>query len=84
MGGKNAKDIDTKKIREIIHKVNSPITTIMGYSELIQRRFSQGIDGSSDANEKIVKWVKAIHDEALRIKDFVKELSGEIPKNRPD
>lgn len=59
------------KIRDLIHKINSPLTTIMGYSELLKRR---------NTGEKEKDWAKKIHEETLRLKDLIKELSDTITK----
>ncbi len=61
-------------MRDLIHKINSPITTIMGFSEFLTRK---------DIGEKEKDWAKKIHEEALKLKDLVKELSDTISKT-PD
>ncbi|KKS16890.1 MAG: hypothetical protein UU77_C0003G0006 [candidate division WWE3 bacterium GW2011_GWC1_41_7] len=68
-------DINIKKIRDLLHNVNSPITTIMGYSELIQRKYTEG---NINDPEKVIDWIKAIHGETLRIRDYVKDISEEV------
>jgi signal transduction histidine kinase len=57
------------KIRDLIHKINSPLTTVIGYSELLERR---------EIGEKEKEWAKKIHAETLRIKDLIKELSDTV------
>lgn len=64
--------MNIKEIREIIHKINSPITTIIGFSELLLKR---------EIGDKEKEWVEKIHKESHRLKDLVKELSDAIPKS---
>jgi signal transduction histidine kinase len=62
---------------DIIHKINSPLTTIIGYSQLLNRKISKG---TRNLEEKDVEWLKTIEGEALKIKELMQELSDSVRK----
>jgi two-component system sensor histidine kinase VanS len=60
---------DMEKILKVIHDINTPLSTVLGYSELLEKR---------DLPEKEKEWIKKIHSESLRIKDLMKDLSDAV------
>ena len=58
-------------ILKLIHDINSPLTSVLGYSDLLKRK---------ELGEKEKDWVVRIHEDALKIKGLMKELSDTITK----
>lgn len=59
------------KVRKIIHDINSPLTSVIGYSQLLERKLPEG---------KEKEWSRKLHEDSLRLKDLMLELSDTVPK----
>ncbi len=55
----------SKKIKKILHNINSPLTTISGYAGLLQKKHNP-------------EWAAIIKSETQRIIDMINELQGEF------
>jgi nitrogen-specific signal transduction histidine kinase len=67
---------DMEEIEEILHKINSPLSTVIGYSQLLERSMDKG-----NLSEKEKKWARSLVTESLRIKDLMQKLSDAVRKS---
>jgi signal transduction histidine kinase len=62
------------EINKLIHDIKSPLTSVIGYSELLLRKSPAGKEG---------EWILKLHEDALRIKDMMQKLSDTVAES-PD
>ena len=60
------------EINKLIHDIKSPLTSIIGYSELLQRKKLEGKEG---------EWVENLHNDSLRIKEMMEKLSDAVTES---
>jgi signal transduction histidine kinase len=59
-------------LKDMVHKINSPLTTVIGYSQLLERK------RISEMGDKEEEWLKIMNEELLRIKSYMIEISESI------
>ena len=61
-----------EEVNKLIHDIKSPLTSVIGYSELLLRKNPAGKEG---------EWLTKLHDDALRIKDMMQKLSDTVAES---
>ncbi len=54
---------------EIIHKLKSPLTAIMGYSDMVALKLKKG-----EMDEKALEWLAKVKIDALTMRDLIERL----------
>jgi signal transduction histidine kinase len=61
-----------EEIKKLVHDIKSPLTSVIGYSELLLRKKPGGKDGD---------WINNLHEDALRIKEMLEKLSDAVAES---
>lgn len=61
-----------EEVNKLIHDIKSPLTSVIGYSELLLRKNPADKEG---------EWLTKLHEDALRIKDMMQKLSDTVAES---
>ena len=65
---KNKQEIE--KIGQLLHKLGSPLSTVIGYAQLLEQKLASG-----KVTDKERQWLKSLREESLKVRDLVNEIS---------
>lgn len=86
-GGKSRREVDPEQLGELFgsisrlcHKINNPLTSIMGRAQILQLKIKPGGGG----DQQLTKSVGVIEESARRVAELIQELANLVCQGRKE
>jgi light-regulated signal transduction histidine kinase (bacteriophytochrome) len=72
---KNKQEVE--KIGRLLHKLGSPLSTVIGYAQLLEQKLASG-----KITNKEKQWLKSLREESFKLRDLVNDISETVDRIR--